>query len=46
MVQDRGGRSSTSSIRLRRLGKWTEAEIAEQERSAKELAAELASHIE
>ncbi|MEE6137731.1 hypothetical protein SKC41_15505 [Mycobacterium sp. 050128] len=41
-----GGPTYTSSIRLRRLGKWTEAEIADQAQRAKEEVKELAAYIE
>ncbi|CQD11819.1 hypothetical protein BN1232_02222 [Mycobacterium lentiflavum] len=45
-VRGKSGPTHTSTIRLRRLGRWTEAEIAEQARRAKELAAELASYVD
>lgn len=40
------GPSRTSTIRLRRLGKWTEDDIADQAHRAKERKLRLASHIE
>lgn len=45
-VRGIGGVTHTSTIRLRRLGRWTEEEIADQARRAKEQAAELAAYIE
>jgi hypothetical protein len=45
-VRGRSGPTHTSTIRLRRLGRWTEADIAGQARRAKEQAAELASYVD
>lgn len=45
-VAFRGGPSRTSSVRLRRLGTWTESEIAENSRLAKEDEAELAKYFD
>lgn len=45
-VRGRSGPTHTSTIRLRRLGNWTETEIADQARRAKEQAAELASYVD
>jgi hypothetical protein len=45
-VQGENGATHTSAIRRRRLGRWTEAEIADQARRAKEQAEELAAYIE
>lgn len=41
-----GGRIETSSIRLRRLGKWTESEVADIQDRAVQLANELADLID
>jgi hypothetical protein len=45
-IADRGGPRRTSAVRLRRLGTWTEAEIAENARLAKHDAAELAKYFD
>jgi hypothetical protein len=45
-VADRGGPRRTSAVRLRRLGTWTEAEIAVNARLAKQDAAELAKYFD
>jgi len=45
-VADRGGPRRTSAVRLRRLGTWTEAEITENARLAKQDAAELAKYFD
>ncbi|MCV7154351.1 hypothetical protein [Mycolicibacterium pyrenivorans] len=45
-VRAAGGPSRTSAIRLRRLGKWTEEEVADQKRRAREQFAELANYID
>jgi hypothetical protein len=45
-VKGRGGPTHTSTIRLRRLGRWTEAEIADQAQRAREQAAELSSYVD
>jgi hypothetical protein len=45
-VGPRGRRTRTSAVRLRRLGRWTEAEIADQSRRAKERLSELSPYLE
>lgn len=45
-IAARGGPTRTSAVRLRRLGTWTEAEVAEHSRLAKEDEAELAKYFD
>lgn len=42
----KGGKTRTAAVRLRRLGVWTQAEVDDQKRRAKQRATKLASSIE
>ncbi|WNG82561.1 hypothetical protein C6A86_002330 [Mycobacterium sp. ITM-2016-00316] len=45
-VRAPGGPTTTSAIRLRRLGRWTEDEVADQKRRARDQLAELVNYID